>query len=331
MSTATLPALLERFFTERLIQQRQASAHTIACYRDAFRLLLKFAHGRLRKSPADLDLTDLDAPLISAFLNDLEHTRSISARTRNLRLTAVRSFFTFASFQEPALSAHIQRVLAIPTKRQSRSQVSFLTPLEIEAILATPDRSTWIGRRDHAMLHLTLQTGLRLSELVGLDKGALTLGTGAHVKCQGKGRKERSTPLAKHTAAVLKAWSRELSARGGRFLFPNIHGGRLSTDAVQYMVKKYVSIASRACPSLKAKTVTPHVLRHTAAMELLQAGVDTSVIALWLGHESVDTTQIYLHAHLGLKEAALAKTRPINASGRRFRPEDRLLKFLNAL
>jgi integrase/recombinase XerD len=331
MNDASLPALLERFFTERLIQQRQASPHTIACYRDAFRLLVKFAHTRLRKSPSDLDLTDLDASLIASFLNDLERTRSISARTRNLRLTAIRSFFTFASFQEPALSGHIQRVLAIPAKRQSRSEVSFLTPLEIEAILTAPDRATWIGRRDHAMLLLTLQTGLRLSELVGLSRSALTLGTGAHVRCEGKGRKERSTPLARQTVGILKAWLKDLDSRGASYLFPNVHGGGLSADAVQYMVKKYVLIASRARPSLKTKTITPHVLRHTAAMELLQAGVDTSVIALWLGHESVDTTQIYLHAHLGLKEAALAKTAPTKASARRFRPEDQLMKFLNSL
>jgi integrase/recombinase XerD len=331
-SSPNLAALIERFFTERLMRQKQVSQHTIASYRDTFRLLLGFVQARLRKPPSSLDLRDLDASLISAFLAQLEKGRSVSARTRNLRLTAIRSFFRFAAFEEPGYSAHIQRVLAIPSKRHDKRLVHFLTRPEIEALLAAPDRTTWLGRRDHALLLLAIQTGLRLSELTGLDRDVVFLGRGAHVRCLGKGRKERCTPLTRHTVAILKAWLKEPCRNGAKALFPNIHGGRLSADAVQYLLAKYVSIARARCPSLKSKRVSPHVLRHSAAMELLQAGVDCSVIALWLGHESVETTQFYLHAHLALKEAALAKLKPVKdkASGR-YRPSDQLLEFLNAL
>jgi integrase/recombinase XerD len=328
----TLPALIERFFTERLMRQRNVSPHTIASYRDTFRLLFAFAREQLGKSPSALDLRDLDAPLISRFLDHLEMNRSASVRTRNLRLTAIRSFFDFAAFEEPAHGAHIQRVLAIPGKRHDRSEVHFLTRPEIEALLAVPDRSTWIGRRDHALLLLGVQTGLRVSELVGLDRNAVALAQGAHVRCQGKGRKERCTPLTTTAIITLREWLREPGRRGAQALFPSIHGGRLSVDAVQYLIGKYVAIAGERMPSLKQKRVSPHSLRHSAAMELLQAGVECSVIALWLGHESVDTTQVYLHAHLALKEAALARLTPYNReTGNRFRPDDKLLAFLDAL
>lgn len=330
--TPNLSALIERFFTERLMRQRRVSPHTIASYRDAFRLLLRFAEARTHRSPSDLDMCDLDAPLISAFLDDLEKQRSASVRTRNLRLTAIRSFFRFVAFEEPAHAAHIQRILAIPTKRYGTRLVEFLSRLETEALLAAPNKDTWVGRRDHALLLLAVQTGLRLSELTSLDREALTLGRGANIRCLGKGRKERCTPLTRQTAATLRAWLKELCPTGGRALFPNIHGGRLSADAVQYLLRKHVASARVRCPSLGHKRVSPHVLRHTAAMELLQAGVDSTVIALWLGHESVETTQIYLHAHLALKEAALAK---VGARGDRaltkYRPSDQLLAFLNAL
>lgn len=330
-STPSLPALLQRFFTERLMAQRQVSAHTMASYRDTFRLLLRFAQSERHKCPSDLDIVDLDADLIGQFLKSLEEQRHCCARTRNARLTAIRSFFHFASYQEPALSAHIQRVLAVPYKRQSRPIVGFLSHAEIEQLLATPDRTTWLGRRDHALLVLAVQTGLRLSELTSLERTSVAFGTGAHVRCHGKGRKERCTPLTASTLAVLKARLREPSPVASNILFPNREGGRLSSDSVQHLVKKYVSAASVRCPSLKGKRVSPHVLRHSAAMELLAAGVDSSVIALWLGHESVNTTQIYLHAHLALKEAALAKTSQFRARPGRFRPDDRLLGFLNAL
>jgi site-specific recombinase XerD len=327
----TLPAILQRFFTERLMTQRQVSAHTMASYRDTFRLLLSFAQAHRHKCPSDLDLADLDAVLIGDFLTSLEQQRHCTARTRNVRLTAIRSFFHFVAFQEPALSDHIQRILAIPYKRQARPMVDFLSHAEVEALLAAPDRSTWMGRRDHALLVLAVQTGLRLSELTSLSHSSVVFGTGAHVRCQGKGRKERCTPLTRPTVALLKAWLKESAAPDTAILFPNRHGARLSADSVQYLVSKYVRAATAHCPSLKGKRVSPHVLRHSAAMELLAADVDSSVIALWLGHESVNTTQIYLHAHLALKEAALAKTTPLRIKPERYRPADRLLQFLSAL
>jgi len=254
----------------------------------------------------------------------------LTLATRNARLTAIRSFFYYASFQEPGLSAHIQRVLAIPYKRQARPMVAFLSHEEIEAVLAAPDERTWLGRRDHALLTLAVQTGLRLSELTSLDRSAITFGPGAHVRCRGKGRKDRSTPLTTGTAAVLRSWLKEPEP-ATEVLFPNARGGRLSADSVQYLVRKYAQLAAVRCPTLRGKRVSPHVLRHSAAMELLAAGVDSSVIALWLGHESVNTTQIYLHAHLALKEAALARTTPPNVRPGRFRPDDQLLAFLSAL
>lgn len=327
----TLPALLQGFFTERLLTQRQVSAHTVASYRDTFRLLLCFAQRERHKRPSDLDLADLDAELISGFLASLEERRHCSARTRNARLTAVRSFFHYAAFQEPALSALIQRVLAIPYKRQARPLVDFLSHAEIEALLAAPDPSTWIGRRDRTLLAFAVQTGLRLSELTSLDRSAISLGTGAHVRCHGKGRKERCTPLTASTVALLKAWLREPVRPNTQALFPNQRGGRMSGDTVQHLVKKHADAAALGCPSLKGKHVSPHVLRHSSAMALLAADVDSSVIAMWLGHESVNTTQIYLHAHLALKEVALARTTPASVKPGRFRPDDRLLSFLSAL
>jgi integrase/recombinase XerD len=333
MTTAcNVATLIERFFTDRLMRQRSVSANTIASYRDTFRLLFTFAQARLRKPPSALSLDDLESSFIGAFLNDLETKRGAGAKTRNLRLTAIRSFFRFVSFEEPAHSALIQRVLAIPSKRHDKRQVHFLTRPEIEAILAAPDRTTWLGRRDHTLLMVAAQTGLRLSELIGLDRDAVNLGTGAYVHCVGKGRKERMTPLTSLARRALQAWVKEPPRKGATALFPNVHGGRLSADSVQSLLTKYVRVASESCPSLPSKRVSPHVLRHSAAMELLQAGVDCSVIALWLGHESIETTQTYLHAHMALKEAALAKLKPYERAKRnRFQPNDRLLAFLEAL
>jgi integrase/recombinase XerD len=323
--------LLERFFTHRLMTQRQASPHTIASYRDTFRLLLRFAQQRLHKPPSNLNLSDLDAPFIGAFLDDLEKDRGVTTRTRNVRLTAIRSFFRYAAYEQPAQSGQIQRVLAIPSKRQRRPLVGFLTRPEIDAILSSPDRSTWLGRRDHALLLLALQTGLRLSEITSLGREDVVFGTGSHVRCEGKGRKERCTPLTRQTVAVLKAWLKEPARGDSGVLFPTVHGRRLSPDAVQYLLNKYTATARHKCPTLKHKRVTPHVLRHSVAMELLQGGVDPSVIALWLGHDSVATTQIYLHAHLALKEAALAKIAPLKGKVRRFQADDQLLDFLRNL
>jgi integrase/recombinase XerD len=332
MRTASFSALLECFFTDRLIRQRQASPHTICSYRDTFRLLLLFAHQRLHKPPSRFTLGDIDAPMITAFLDDLESSRKITARSRNLRLTAVRSFFHYAAYEEPAHAEQIQRVLAIPGKRYSRTLVQFLDRPEIDALLAAPDQRTWIGRRDHALLLVAVQTGLRLSELTGLRTQDVHLETGAHVRCSGKGRKERCTPLTKHTVSVLKAWLRESAkAASTEWLFSSTRGGRLSADAVQDLLAKHVAVAGQICPSIRKKHVSPHVLRHAAAMELRAAGVDLSTIALWLGHESVETTQIYMDADLALKEKALAKTTPTNSKYRRFRAEDSLLAFLKSL
>ena len=331
MKSAGFPALLESFFTERLIAQRRVSPHTIASYRDTFRLLLQFSQKRLRKPPSQLTLADLNAPLLGKFLDDLEAGRANGARSRNLRLTAIRSFFRYAALEAPEHSGLIQRVLAIPNKRQPRPLVDFLTRPEFEAVLAVPNRNTWLGRRDHALLLTAVQTGLRLSDITGLRQSAVSLRSGAHVRCYGKGRKERCTPLAKSTVGVLTGWIKEQGRDDAKILFPSIRGGSLSSDSVQHLVAKYVRAARTTCPSLSKKRVSPHVLRHTSAMELLQAGVDRSLIALWLGHESVETTQIYLDADLAMKEKVLAKTTPIKARRAHYRPDDELLSFLKGL
>lgn len=330
-TNTSFPALLEAFFTHRLIAQRCVSPHTIASYRDTFRLLLQFAHKRLNKQPSNLTLDDLDTPLIGAFLDHVEEKRENVARSRNLRLTAIRSFFRYVSFQEPGYSAYIQRILAIPSKKHQRKLIAFLTRPEIDALLAAPDKLTWAGRRDHAFLLLIIQTGLRLSEMINLRWKDIDLGYGAHVRCHGKGRKERCTPLTKQTVAVMKAWFREQNGKPEGIVFPNARGLKFSSDGIQYLVTKHAKNAQLTCPSLKSKRVTPHILRHTTAMELLQAGVDRSVIALWLGHESVETTQIYLDANLTLKEKILEKTKPIETEIGRYKPEDNLLSFLKNL
>ncbi len=332
MTTITpLSTLLQSFFTDRLMKQRQVSPHTIASYRDTFRLLLVFAHKQLEKPPSKLLFDDLNAPFIGAFLDHIQNDRHNSTRTRNLRLTAIRSFFHYVAFQEPGYSSQIQRVLAIPSKRQDRSLIDFLTHPEIQALLTASDKTTWAGRRDQALLMLAIQTGLRLSELIGIRRCDIVLTSGAHVRCHGKGRKERCTPLTKQTVAVMKNWLKEWSGADDDVVFPNARGTQLSPDGVQYILAKHVAAARKTCPSLKDKRVSPHVLRHTAAMELLHAGVDHSVIALWLGHESAETTMIYLHADMALKENILAKIRPLNIKAGRYRPGDKLLQFLNEL
>jgi site-specific recombinase XerD len=324
-------ALLECFFTQRLMAQRQASPHTISSYRDTFRQFLKFIQRQLHRPPSSLTFEEIDAPLIVAFLDDLEKHQGISVRSRNLRLTAIHSFFRYAAFEAPANSAQIQRVLAIPSKRFTRTLVPFLTRPEVDALLLAPDQRTWSGRRDHAFLLLAVQTGLRLSEMTGLKREDVIRGAGAHVRVIGKGRKERCTPIAKPTLTVLDAWLREQQRGDGQVLFPSARGERLSVHGVQYMLNKHRVAASRNCPSLKQKRVTVHRLRHTMAMDLLQSGVDRSVIALWLGHESVETTQIYLDASLAMKEQALARTTPLHGRPGRYQPTDRLLGFLNNL
>jgi site-specific recombinase XerD len=330
-TTTSLAPLLESFFVQRLMQQRQASPHTISSYRDTFRQFLAFAQQRLHQPPSRLSIEQIDAPLIVAFLDELEKQRGITVRSRNLRLTAIHSFFRYASFELPTHAAQIQSVLAIPSKRFTRTLVSFFSRQEVDALLAAPNRSTWSGRRDHAFILTAVQTGLRLSEMTGLREEDIILGTGAHVRVIGKGRKERCVPFAKSTGTVLKAWLREPQRGDDGVLFPSSRGKQLSVHGVQYLLNKHRMTASKVCSSLKHKRVTVHRLRHTMAMDLLQAGVDQAVIALWLGHESVETTQIYLEATLAMKEKALAKTIPPQGKPGRYQPCDRLLSFLNSL
>jgi site-specific recombinase XerD len=328
--TALAPTL-QAFFTDRLALQRQASGHTIAAYRDAVKMLIAFAAQQAGKAPSRLDFADLDAPTVGAFLNHLENDRGNSARTRNARLAAIRSLFQYAALRHPEHAADIQRVLAIPPKRYDKALITYLTEEEITALLAAPDLATWTGRRDRALLMLACQTGLRATELTSLTSSDVHLGTGAHVSCLGKGRKQRITPLTPATVAVLRAW---LAERGGLLagaLFPARRGTPLSRDALERRIAKHTAIAALSCPALREKKVSPHVLRHSAAMRLLNADVDTSVIALWMGHENVATTQVYIHADLALKERAIARTAPQDTPPGRYQPPDDVLAFLDGL
>lgn len=326
-----LAPTLQAFFTSRLIGQRGASANTVAAYRDTWRLLLGFASRETGKNPSQLSIADLDAPLVAAFLDHLERDRGNSPRTRNSRLAAIRSLFAWAALRHPEHAATIQRVLAISPKRYQKNLVTYLTAAETEALLAACDQATWTGRRDHAMLMLAAQAGLRVSELAGLAVSDLALGAGAHVHAIGKGRKERRTPLLPGTARVLRTWLSERKGQPADPLFPTTTGQPLSRDAIEQRVKVHTAKAARACPSLKAKHVTAHTLRHTCAMNLLQAGNDVAVIALWLGHEQVSTTSIYLHADMTQKERAIARTQPLSTTPGRYRAPDTLLAFLEGL
>ena len=331
MTSASFSSLLQAFFTDRLLRQRQASPHTIAGYRDCFRLLLQFAKEQLDKMPSQLRIEDLDAPFIGLFLDHLEGTRKNSARTRNVRLGAIHSFFRYVALEEPAHALHCQRILAVPNKRHEKRPIDFLNREEINALLAVPNPSTWIGRRDRTLLLVAVQTGLRVSELIGLNCQDVVLGTGAHVRCLGKGRKQRCTPLRPETVKMLDAWLRERHGVPGDPVFPSMRDGRLSRDAIERRITKYTHLAAQTCFSLRGKRVSPHVCRHAAAMDLLQHGVDRSVIALWLGHESPETTQMYLHADMRLKEKALSRTEPLGIKPARYRPDDGLLAFLESL
>lgn len=331
MTAPNFPSLLQRFFTDRLFGQLGASRHTVAGYRDTFRLLLRFAVKLRHRPPSGLRVEELDASFVSKFLEHLEHERHNSVRTRNTRLAALHAFFKYVALNEPTLAMHCQRILAIPAKRYDRGPVEFLTEEETAALVAAPAPSRWIGRRDRTLLLVALQTGLRNSEIASLRRQDVELGTGAHVRCLGKGRKSRCTPLRQDVAVALGQW---LSERGGEPtapVFPSSRGGTLSADALQRLVTRHVASAGRSCPSLTKKTVTPHTLRHTAAMDLLRRGVGSTVIALWLGHESPETTQIYVHADMRIKEKALAHATSLGAIPRRYRPPDRLLAFLEGL
>jgi site-specific recombinase XerD len=322
---------LQSFFTDRLVRQRRASPRTIASYRDSLRLFVVFVHGRTAKTPCTLDWDDLDTEMVCAFLDHLEAERHNGPRTRNLRLTAIRSLFAYASLRHPEHAALIQRVLAIPAKRFDKPIVSFLTATEIDAVVGAPDLSRWEGRRDRALLLVAVQTGLRVSELTGLDCGDVGLGTGANVRCEGKGRKHRAVPLTAVTEAVLTVWLTERAGRRDEPLFPTRTGRRLSADAVERLVRKHAATASARCPSLRPEKLHPHVLRHSCALTLLPAGVDTAVIALWLGHADIRSTQAYLHADMTIKRRALELTTPTATAPGRYRPPDSLLAFLEGL
>jgi integrase/recombinase XerD len=331
MTAPNLPALLQRFFTDRLQSQLGASPHTIASYRDTFRLLLVFASERLERAPSRMHIEDIDAALLGAFLDHLERERANTAKTRNTRLAALRSFFRFVAYAEPACSLQCQRILAIPGKRHERRPVEFLTEEETAALVAAPDPTTWIGRRDRALLLVAAQTGLRNTELRSLRCRDVEFGVGAHVRCLGKGRKMRCTPLRRDVATVLESWLAEQGGGPDDPVFPSSRGGFLSADALQRLVARHAAVAGATCSSLVGRSITPHTLRHTTAMTLLRRGVDLTVIALWLGHESVETTQLYLHADMRLKEQALAHAEPSGIAPARFRPKDDLLAFLKSL
>lgn len=328
--TALAPTL-QAFFTDRLMAQRQASPNTIAGYRDVFRLLLAYTTDQLHKSPCDLDFADLDASLIAGFLDHLEHHRGNSVRTRNHRLAAIHSLFAYAALAHPEHAASIQRVLAIPAKRFERNLVTFLTDVEIDALLAACDQTRWTGRRDHALLLLAVQTGLRISELASLTCADITTGIGANVHCIGKGRKERRTPLVATTTTVLRAWLAERNGAPTEPLFPTTTGNHMSRDAIERRLTLHVAAAAEDCPSLAAKKITAHTLRHSCAMRLLASGVDVTVIALWLGHEQVTTTNIYLHADISQKERAIARTTPPATTPGRYQAPDTVMAFLDTL
>ena len=329
---SSLAPVLQGFFTDRLIGQRHASPHTVTGYRHTFRLLLAFASARAGKPPSRLELADLDATMIGAFLDHLAADRHNTAATRNGRLAAVHSLFRYAALRAPEDAAVIQRVLAIPHRRTGRPLIAFLTAPEIDALLAAADRSTWTGRRDHTLLLIAIQTGLRAAELIGLRRQDAELGAGPHVRVHGKGRKERVVPLTAQSARALTTWLKERRGSPADPVFPSRRGSTLSHDALGRLVAKHAARAQQRCPSLQAKHVTPHVLRHTTAMILLESGVDVSVIALWMGHEQVETTyRFYLHADLSLKERALARTVPAGTTTGRYRAPDPLLAFLESL
>jgi len=331
MTIMTLSALVQKFFTDKLYTQMEASPHTISSYRDTFRLLLKFAGEKTGKAPTMLSVNDLDAEMIGVFLDDIENVRKNAARSRNTRLAAIRSFFRFVAVHEPAYMLHCQRILSMPSKRYVKRNVEFLDALEMQALLNAPDCSTWIGRRDHAVLTIALQTGLRASELVNLQCCDIVLETGAHVRCLGKGRKLRATPLRRETIGAMKTWLKERCGSDHDPLFPTMRGDKMSRDALEHLVKRHMKKASRSCSSLIGKRISPHILRHSTAMDLLHHGVDQAVIALWLGHESIETTQVYIHADMTLKEKALAKMSNPSVKSGRYKPDDKLLSFLESL
>ena len=330
-ASSLLAPHLHAFFTTYLGQHKRASPQTVASCRDTFRLLLLFIKDTKQIEPSALNLTELDVPTILAFLTHLEQHRGNTVRSRNIRLSAIRSFFRFVALRDPERVDLVTRILAIPVKRQEKKLIGYLSREEIEAILTAPDRSTWVGRRDHALLLTMYNSGARVSELTALRCAQVAVGVSTFVHLHGKGRKERAIPLWPDTSRVLQAWFRERGAEPGHMAFPNARGNPLSRYGVNYLLQQAVTKAIPGCPSLQTKNVTPHVVRHTTAMHLLQAGIDIATIALWLGHESIDTTHIYLAADLAAKERALQKLAPVEGQGRRFTAADPLLTFLTSL
>lgn len=331
MSDLRAAPLIQAFFVEHLLQHKAASPQTIRAYRDTFRLLLAFVREHSGTEPANLQLAALDASTVLAFLDHLERDRHNTPQSRNARLAAVRSFFRYVAFREPEALDLATRVLAIPTKRSRRPGVGYLTRTEIEALLAAPDRSCWSGRRDHALLLTLYNTGARVSEIASLQQSQVSLGPNASVQLLGKGRKERRIPLWTKSARTIKTWFGEIAELPGGWAFPNTRGAPLSRHGVRFIVSRTVASCLAKCPSLADKTVSPHVIRHTTAMHLLQSGVDPTVIALWLGHERLETTHIYIEADLEAKEKALRKLAPPRARTVRFQADDALLGFLKTL
>ncbi len=328
---ATLATLLQAFFLDRLIAQRNASPQTVAAYRDSFRLLLEFAHQHVGKAPERLELNDIDAPLVLAFLDHLERDRHNTIRSRNARFAAIRSFVHFAAFKDPAALPAIQRVLAIPMKRFDKPLLGFLSKGEIQAILDAPPGDRWSGQRDRIMLATLYNTGARVSELTGIRVADVVLDGSACVHLHGKGRKDRSVPLWRTTTTQLRHWLPRIDSRPDRPLFPSAAGGRLTRPAVTARLRLAVKQAATQCPSLTKRRVSPHCVRHATAMHMLQAGVDITVIALWLGHENPSTTHLYVEADLAMKERALQAVQSPRIKETRYRPTDRLLAFLQGL
>ena len=327
----SLATLLRAFFLERLTAQRNASPQTVAAYRDSFRLLLQFAHQHVGKTPECLELKDVDAPLVLAFLDHLERDRHNTIRSRNARFAAIRSFMHFAAFKDPTALPSIQRVLAIPMKRFDKPLLGFLSKDEIQAILDAPPTDRWSGQRDRIMFATLYNTGARVSEVTGLRVADVVLDGSACVLLHGKGRKDRSVPLWRTTTTQLRHWLPRIDSRPDRPLFPSASGGRLTRPAVTARLRLAVQQAAARCPSLTKRRVSPHSVRHSMAMHMLQAGVDITVIALWLGHENPATTHMYVEADLTMKERALQAVQPPSIKQTRYRPTDRLLAFLQGL
>ncbi|WP_027582183.1 tyrosine-type recombinase/integrase [Bradyrhizobium sp. Ai1a-2] len=330
--TPSFPMLLQRFFVDHLRQQRAVSPSTVAAYRDTFKMLLAFSQKAIGKAPTDLALTDLDATLILAFLDHLERERKNCVRSRNARLSAIRSFLKFAAHEDLTALAVIERSLAVPQKRHDKAVLGFLSRPEMDAIIAAPDCATWAGRRDQALFTLLYNTGARVSEAINLRVDDVVLDVSPVAHLHGKGRKRRSVPLWKATAATLRQWLRHLPDTGSQgYLFPSSAGRRLSRSSVTQRLAQAVAEVVCQLPALAERAVSPHTIRHTTAMHLLQSGVDITVIALWLGHEHPSTTHIYMEADLAMKEAALSRLQPIATVPARYCPPDELMAFLQSL